>query len=309
MVNATPKPTTRPCKNALRSNQTDQISAALAAAQAEMENVVKNSTNDFLKTKFADLAAVRDVVVPPCNKHGIAVSQTLRSVEGEHVTSFESVKVRKDRNGNSHEYPVHVQVLGYLRTELLHSSGQFIASECPIVCNWADPHALGGTITYLRRYELAAAVGLAQADDDGESAKQRGNYQAAKPAARKPAAPSTPPPVASVTLSPAEGATSSAAQIPAATPPPAPPAAPKPAASKAPERPKTGRELDTFAKNNRIDPQLKGFIAGYFVGRGYPLSLAEWSDEQVATAWPTIRDHLQRVKLAEQAGQLAGAGV
>ena len=52
----------------------------------------------------------------------------------------------------------------------MHSSGQFIkvTSSYPIQKN--DAQGFGSTLTYARRYSLAAALGLAQEDDDGNLA-------------------------------------------------------------------------------------------------------------------------------------------
>ena len=44
-----------------------------------------------------------------------------------------------------------------------------------------DPQAIGSTITYGRRYALAAMVGLAQEDDDGEKAMARQEKKDKKP--------------------------------------------------------------------------------------------------------------------------------
>ena len=47
--------------------------AALAKAQAAMDNVVKDSANPHFKSRFASLAAVRDVVIPALAEQGLSL--------------------------------------------------------------------------------------------------------------------------------------------------------------------------------------------------------------------------------------------
>lgn len=54
-----------------RSENCAEISAALAAAQAEMKNPSFDSTNPHFRNKFASLAAIRNAVVPVFAKHGL----------------------------------------------------------------------------------------------------------------------------------------------------------------------------------------------------------------------------------------------
>ena len=69
-----------------------------------------------------------------------------------------------------------------MTTLLLHSSGEWIESD-PLVVQAKDagPQAVGSCLTYLRRYQLAAMVGIApKDDDDAEAAERRGNAQASE---------------------------------------------------------------------------------------------------------------------------------
>lgn len=124
--------------------------AALAKAQASMDNVLKDSANPHFKSKFASLAAVRDVVVKACSEQGIAVVQMPGNDEQGRVT---------------------------IRTMLLHESGTF---DCGTVATTAtvrggnEAQAVGSALTYLRRYALAAIAGVAQEDDDGNASGPRG---------------------------------------------------------------------------------------------------------------------------------------
>jgi len=54
-----------------------------------------------------------------------------------------------------------------LTTTLLHSSGEWIASDWPVcpVADTATPHRMGAALTYARRYALFTLVGIAGEDD------------------------------------------------------------------------------------------------------------------------------------------------
>jgi hypothetical protein len=60
-----------------------------------------------------------------------------------------------------------------LVTTLLHSSGEWISGEMPVLTKDASPQAQGSGLTYARRYALAAIVGVYQTDDDAEAAQGR----------------------------------------------------------------------------------------------------------------------------------------
>jgi hypothetical protein len=66
-----------------------------------------------------------------------------------------------------------------LVTLLTHTSGEWIKSEFPIKAQPSgktnEMQALGSGITYLRRYAICSMLGIAQEDDDGSSAGEKGN--------------------------------------------------------------------------------------------------------------------------------------
>jgi hypothetical protein len=57
-----------------------------------------------------------------------------------------------------------------LRTWLLHSSGQFLSGDTPMMVEGNGPKALASAETYARRYGVSALLGLAADDDDDGSA-------------------------------------------------------------------------------------------------------------------------------------------
>jgi len=68
----------------------------------------------------------------------------------------------------------------WLVTKLCHTSGEWIEQEMSVPVPKADPQGAGSALTYMRRYALAAFVGVVQADDDGNAASTQ------KPTAVKP---------------------------------------------------------------------------------------------------------------------------
>lgn len=129
-----------------RSEQINELAAALAAAQAELRNPAFDSTNPHFKSKFASLAGVRDAITPVLSKHGLSVSQLTTN----------------DDQGRA-----------CVETILLHSSGQWIGSTLTVPAPKADAHGTGSAITYARRYALMAIVNVVgDEDDDGNRAAQ-----------------------------------------------------------------------------------------------------------------------------------------
>lgn len=120
---------------------TPELFAALALAQAEVENADKNSSNPHFKSKYADLAEVLNTVRPVFSKHGLSILQS---------TEF---------NGS----------LVSVTTAVAHKSGGIVTSTAACVPAKTDAQGVGSATTYLRRYSLSAMAGVAQEDDDGQS--------------------------------------------------------------------------------------------------------------------------------------------
>jgi hypothetical protein len=140
-----------------QSESISELAPAFVAAQAELRDVVATESAGVGKYmyKYCDLAGVRESVVPVLARHGLAVVQT--------------VVPRREP-----AFAERFCVLGSLRTQLVHASGQWIAGEHPIAGDWSDPQKIGSAITYARRYGLAAICGVAQVDDDGASGRPSG---------------------------------------------------------------------------------------------------------------------------------------
>lgn len=131
----------------LKSEQINELAAALAKAQGQIEGAKKSSSNPFFKSKYADLAECWNTCREALTANGISVIQMPEEI---------------NENGRLN-----------ITTMLAHSSGQYISSTLTMTVTKLDPQAIGSAITYGRRYALAAMVGLAQEDDDGEKAMVR----------------------------------------------------------------------------------------------------------------------------------------
>ena len=126
-----------------RSEQINELAAALSKAQGEIEGAVRGSNNPaFRGSKYADLSAVWDAIRAPFSKHGLCVVQGLSSAE----------------NGVECE------------TMLCHSSGQWISESLFIPADKLNAHGYGSAATYARRFGLQAIAGIAPIDDDGNAA-------------------------------------------------------------------------------------------------------------------------------------------
>lgn len=131
---------------------------ALVKAQAEVENATKGSTNPHLKNRYADLGAVLEVAKPILAANGLAVVTLPGCTDPAYDQMFTTI--------------------------LYHASGASVSQNFTIPYgSKRDPQGLGGTLTYARRYCLAAWLNLWAEDDDGETAVGRGGKPAAKPAA------------------------------------------------------------------------------------------------------------------------------
>ncbi|HEY8623367.1 MAG TPA: ERF family protein [Casimicrobiaceae bacterium] len=132
--------------NVRTSEQINEIAAASAKAQAELENIEKSGVNPAFRSSYAKLGTVLEEVRGKFAKHGIAIWQFAVNGEGSNVGVV---------------------------TRLAHSSGQWIESEFYVAPAKFDAQGAGSAITYCRRYSLMAMAGVAPDDDDGNAAVAR----------------------------------------------------------------------------------------------------------------------------------------
>lgn len=116
---------------------------ALCAAVPDISNPRKDSKNPHYRSTYASLEAVLDAVTLPLQKHGLVLTQTLRSSAGA------------------------VELV----TTLWHAeSGQHLESAVPLNPAKPDPQGVAAATTYYRRLAIKTLLGLAEVDDDGTEA-------------------------------------------------------------------------------------------------------------------------------------------
>lgn len=124
------------------SEKFDEILPALHKARSQFVKVKKDRQNTHLKNKYATLDSVLDAITPALTENKLMIMQDSERVEN-------TMRVE---------------------TTVIHISGQWAKFyfDIPIVKN--DPQGVGSAFTYGRRYALASAFGLSQADDDAQIA-------------------------------------------------------------------------------------------------------------------------------------------
>ena len=133
------------------SEEINEIAEALAKAQGEVENAAKDRENSHFRSRYADLAAVREAIRAPLSQNGLSYVQFLRGDQG----ALE------------------------IETMLMHKSGQYLADTLRIPLSKNDAQGIGSAASYGRRYSLMALVGIASSDDDDD-----GNAASERPAPR-----------------------------------------------------------------------------------------------------------------------------
>ena len=125
----------------IKSENTKELFEAFANFQGQMENIplvnevtVRTKTGGEYKFKYSPLAKLIEASRPKLKANGLAVTQFLDKTN--------------------------------LVTMLTHSSGQYIGGFADMRFTPEDPQKYGSLITYLRRYNYAAILGLASEEDD-----------------------------------------------------------------------------------------------------------------------------------------------
>ena len=122
-----------------------QIASALVKAQREFGPALKTSTNPHFRSKYADLAACVEAVIDALNNNGIYLMQM------------------------THETPDGAMA----ETVFVHESGEMLsAGKLFFPASKHDAQGYASSLSYVRRYSLMAACGIAPEDDDGNAASK-----------------------------------------------------------------------------------------------------------------------------------------
>lgn len=126
------------------SESISALATAMSKFTGEIEDAKK--TSKAHQYMYADLPTLLQLARPVLTKHGLSVSQ----------------------------FPMNDGDKIGVCTRLMHESGEWLESSFSMtvqsVRQMSDAQAVGSTLTYFRRYALAACLGISQEDDDGKSA-------------------------------------------------------------------------------------------------------------------------------------------
>ena len=132
--------------NIQTSTTTAKLAKALAAFQKEAHDPVRDSSNPHFKSRFASLAqtVIRNRKVAA--GLGLAITQ----------------------------HPIVDEARAGTVIRVDHESGEFMESTLMLPLVKQTPQAVGSAVSYARRYQLNAVLGVAPVDedDDGEEAAQ-----------------------------------------------------------------------------------------------------------------------------------------
>jgi hypothetical protein len=127
-----------------KSDSIKNLAKALVLFQVKVDNIKKDASNPFFKSKYASLSNILDSIKEPLTESGLTVIQLPT---------------------DEHE----------LTTIVMHESGEYISSTFKMAPVKNDPQGLGSVISYQRRYSLSAALLLNVEDDDANHATHGGS--------------------------------------------------------------------------------------------------------------------------------------
>lgn len=127
----------------------ETIAGSLVKFQSKLKPINKDAENPFFKSDYVTLSGIIDAILPLLVSCEMSLTQPMR-VDGDKTI---------------------------LITKIVHSSGEFIQSEM-ILPQHPDPQKYGSLITYYKRYQLQALLGIStkDEDDDGNSVGSQNNY-------------------------------------------------------------------------------------------------------------------------------------
>ena len=139
----------------VRSQNVREIALALALAQQKFRPAKLDSFNPFHNSRYASLSAIYEVIRDGLQEAELSILQFPQFDPDTATLSVETLLVHSSG-----------QYFSTILTAKVTSSGD----ESPKAKNLSAIQKLGGAITYLRRYALAAILGLsAEEDTDGNN--------------------------------------------------------------------------------------------------------------------------------------------
>ena len=126
----------------------ENICKAFVKFQSEFKGMKPDSSNPFFKSTYISLDGILETASPILAKNGLAVIQEATG-DGEYI---------------------------FVKTKLIHESGEMIETEVlKMKPQKNDPQSMGSCITYSKRYQLAALLGICECIDDDANIATYGN--------------------------------------------------------------------------------------------------------------------------------------
>lgn len=126
----------------------ENICKAFVKFQSEFKGMKPDSSNPFFKSTYISLDGILETARPILAKNGLAVIQEATG-DGEYI---------------------------FVKTKLIHESGEMIETEIlKMKPQKNDPQSMGSCITYSKRYQLAALLGICECIDDDANIATYGN--------------------------------------------------------------------------------------------------------------------------------------
>ena len=131
------------------SESTGKLSESLVKFQNEFNGISPDSVNPFFKSRYTSLDAIIGGTRKLLAKYGLAVLQfPVTSEDGIYCGSV---------------------------SRLTHVSGEYMETTAIMFKpTKADPQGMGSAITYAKRYQMAALLGVCDEDDDANASSHTG---------------------------------------------------------------------------------------------------------------------------------------
>ena len=123
-----------------QSESINELSAALAKAQAEIRNPGKNTKNTFFTNEYADLTSVLSCIRPVASVNGLSFIQAVEAYNGNVAVS----------------------------SQISHLSGQWIKQVASVELPSSSKNVmadLGSIATYLKRYQAQSMFAISSEED------------------------------------------------------------------------------------------------------------------------------------------------
>ena len=130
-----------------KSDSIKELATALSKAQSQVQDARKDKKGQGYK--YADLSQILQIVRPVLAENGLAIVQFPTECEKDRL-AIETVITHESGEYMASSYSMEIE-------QIISNAGKAVTSKA---------QASGSVITYMRRYALAAVMGITQEDND-----------------------------------------------------------------------------------------------------------------------------------------------